>query len=362
MAAAPGRVNFIGEHTDYNDGYVMPLAIERYVVVAGAPNATGVARLRTSYGERAAVEVDVTRPVVPGKPGWANYVRGVIAGMSARGVAVPGFDAFFVSDLPAGAGLSSSAALEVVTATLLEGITCQSLDPVAKALLCQRAEHEFAGVPCGIMDQFASIFGRKDRLLLIDCRNQDIRHIDWPAARLSLIVINSGVRHQLATSEYAIRRRQCEAAAHALRVSSLRDATLDDLAAARLDDVLARRARHVISENQRTLECAAALERGDPMSAGALMYASHDSLRDDYQVSCLELDVLVDLARSIGASNGVHGARMTGGGFGGSVIALVEEASRDAALGSIIAGYRARTGRDAAGFVTRPADGARRLL
>jgi galactokinase len=361
IAVAPGRVNFIGEHTDYNDGFVMPLAIDRHVVVAGTPNETSVARIGTSFHNGPLVEIDLARRPVPGDPRWANYVRGVIAGVLARDVKIPGFDGFFDSDLPAGGGLSSSAALEVATATLLESLTRQPLDPSAKALLCQRAEHDYAGVPCGIMDQFASVFGRENQLLLIDCRNQEIRDIEWPAAGFSLIVVNSGVNHELAVSEYAIRRRQCEAAAHALGLPSLRDATLDQLTAAGLDGVLERRARHVISENHRTLDCAAALERGDAAAAGRLMYASHASLRDDYEVSCRELDALVEAARDIGIAGGVFGARMTGGGFGGSAIILADQTKRDSVLRAIIDGYRARTGLEASGFVTRPADGARVL-
>lgn len=359
MARAPGRVNLIGEHTDYNDGFVLPMAINRHIVVAAAPNGLRRVRLRSTHGN-GLVEIDLTRPLQPGEPRWANYVRGVIAGYQQHGFPVPGFDAGFVSSLPAGGGLSSSAALEVAAATAIEALAGESIKPVEKALLCQRAEHDFAGTPCGIMDQFASVFGREGHLLLIDCRSLEVRDVPWPGEALALLVINSGIHHELAAGEYALRRQQCQAAASALGLS-LREATRHDLDAVPLDDLIFKRTRHVISENARTLECVTALEAGDWQTVGRLMLASHASLRDDFQVSCGELDTLVELAAAQGISAGVHGARMTGGGFGGSVIVLVDASEAPGIRDIIVDAYFARTGIRADAFITTPSEGARIL-
>jgi len=360
---APGRVNLIGEHTDYNEGLVLPMAIERGLFLAASESSTRPARLRVFAAELGQVaELSSTEPLtrVPGC--FANYLRGVLAGFLARGCPFPSLDIAIVSDIPLGGGLSSSAALEVATATLFETVFGFTLERTEKALLCQRAEHEFAGVPCGLMDQLACVFGEKDAALLIDCRDNRATPIRLADPELGILIANSKVRHSLADGEYAKRRAECRAAAHALGVASLRDAQLEQLDTALSDQpVLNRRARHVITENRRTRDFAEALERRDFVAAGRLMGESHASLRDDYQVSCTELDVLVELAQSLGPTRGVYGSRMTGGGFGGSTVSLVVAAQLTSIMSELLSGYEARTGRVAQLFLSRPAQGCHRL-
>lgn len=362
LAAAPGRVNVIGEHTDYNDGFVFPMAIDRYTVIAAAPSAGGAnqVQLRSTVGEAAAT-IDLSRPLAPAKKGtWYNYPLGVIAGFMARGVKPGGFDALIHSTVPLGGGLSSSAALEVSTATLLEAITGKTLDPVEKALLCQKAENEYAGMPCGIMDQFISVMGQKDHILLLDCRSRKTELVPMMDPTVALLVTNTNVKHELTGGEYAKRRAQCEAAAKTLGVPSLRDADAEKLerARAKMDDVVYRRARHVISEIERTVHAAEGVRASNWPTVGQLMYASHSSLRDDYEVSCPELDAVVDIALSIGPKGGVYGCRMTGGGFGGCTVALVQ-AGQVADISSVIAAeYEKRTKIKPTLFVSRPAAGA----
>lgn len=363
IAAAPGRVNVIGEHTDYNDGFVLPMAIERYTVIAAAPSAEGKpqAQFRSTESNGQSVVVDLSKSLQPLPKGtWANYAAGVLAGFQNLGVALPGFDAMISSTVPLGGGLSSSAALEVATATLLEAMTGKTLDPVAKALLCQEAEHKFAGVPCGIMDQFISAMGRKDNLLLIDCRSRQPELVPMSDASVSLLVTNTNVKHELGGGEYAARRSQCEAAAKTLGVVSLRDATFAALeqAKGRLEEVVFRRARHVIGEIARTTEAAREIRASNWNKTGELMYASHDSLRDDYEVSCAELDAVVEIARGIGIKGGVYGCRMTGGGFGGCTVALVKTDAVESVKQKIASDYQKKTGIEGALFVSRPAAGA----
>ena len=362
VAAAPGRVNVIGEHTDYNDGFVLPMAIDRYTVIAAAPAAKdrNAIQLRSSQVEGVAV-IDLSQPLRPAPKGaWFNYPLGVLAGFAARGAKLSGFDAFIHSTVPLGGGLSSSAALEVATATLLEAATGNQLDPVQKALLCQQAEHEYAGMPCGIMDQFISVMGRQDHLLLLDCRSRIPELVPMTDPSVALLITNTNVKHELTGGGYANRRAQCQEAARALGVASLRDATLGLLERARpsLDPLVWRRARHVISEIQRTLQAAQAVRASDWPTVGQLMYASHSSLRDDYEVSCAELDAVVDIAQTIGARGGLIGCRMTGGGFGGCTVALVRAQALPGITAAISAEYEKRTGIKASLFVSRPAAGA----
>jgi galactokinase len=362
IAAAPGRVNVIGEHTDYNDGFVLPMAIERYTVIAAAPSPGGGARvqLRSSENDQPQI-IDLSKPLHPfAKGNWANYPAGVLAGFVAKGILLDGFDAMIHSTVPMGGGLSSSAALEVATATLLEAMTGRTLEPVEKALLCQQAEHQYAGVPCGIMDQFISVMGRKDHLLLLDCRSRQTELVPMSDPSVALLVTNTNVKHELGSGEYAKRRAQCEAAAKALGVSSLRDATASalDQAKGRMEDVVFRRARHIIGEIARTTQAAQAIRDSRWPEVGQLMYASHNSLRDDYEVSCVELDAVVEIARGIGPQGGVYGCRMTGGGFGGCTVAIVNTNSIDAITKKIRADYQRKTGIEAALFVSRPAGGA----
>jgi galactokinase len=362
VVAAPGRVNLIGEHTDYNDGFVLPMAIERYIVIAGDTNTGREVTLHSvTTGETARFSV---RPKVEsGEPGWSNYVRGVVAGFAQRRKKLAAFDAVIESTLPLGGGLASSAALEVATATLLEAMTGQAVDPIEKALLCQRAEHDFAGVPCGIMDQFTSILAQKNHALLLDCRSRTTTPVPMTDPAVTVLIINTNIRHKLAEGEYAKRRSQCEEAARVLKVPALRDATPATLEAARgqLDPVVFRRARHVISENERVLQAAKAIQAADWPAVGQLMYASHASLRDDYEVSCPELDGAVEIAREIGATGGVIGCRMTGGGFGGCAVSLVKTDVVQQITRRLDAAYEKQTRKQATIFSSHPAAGARML-
>jgi galactokinase len=359
-AAAPGRVNLIGEHTDYNEGFVLPMAIDRYTILAGDRNTKREVTLHSvTTGETA--NFSVRAPVQPGQPSWSNYVRGVVAGFQERGFKVSGFDAIIDSTVPFGGGVSSSAALEVATATLLEALTGQKLDPIEKALLCQKAEHAFAGVPCGIMDQFTSVLAQQDHALLLDCRSREATPVRMTDSAITVLIINSNVRHKLVDGVYASRRKQCEDAARVLKVGALRDATLPELEAARaaLDPVVFRRARHVITENERTLQAARFIQAGDWPKVGELMYASHASLRDDYKVSCLELDTIVECAQSLGEPEGVIGCRMTGAGFGGCAVSLVRTSAVQTIGRKIQESYEHKTGTMPTIFSSRPGGGAR---
>ncbi|MCB9846662.1 MAG: galactokinase [Phycisphaeraceae bacterium] len=329
VVRAPGRVNLIGEHTDYNDGFVLPLAIDRACVAAIRARGEGEPTVISSLNVNKTKEIDLAEwngGPAPGTPAgdWTRYVAGVIR-ESLDTLALPprGFDVLLSSDVPLGGGLSSSAALEVSIATGVLSILGARLSSNDVAKLCQRAEKRFAGVPCGIMDQLASLRGIEGHCLLIDCRSLRIDPVRLPdAGRAALLVFDTGVRHALAAGEYARRRKACHAAAKALRIASLRDATLDliEQRCSLLDEEPLRCARHVTSENARTLAAAGALSTGNLAEVGRLMLLSHASLRDGYRVSCAELDAIVDACR---VHPGCFGARMTGGGFGGCAIALV---------------------------------------
>jgi len=363
IVAAPGRVNLIGEHVDYSDGFVLPMAIDRYCVIAACekpgddPGDTATIRSITKDGQ---IDITLDKPEYGRKGEWWNYVAGVIAGCREAGLRPRKFWALVTSDVPIGGGLSSSASIEVATATLLEAMTGTTLDPVAKALLCQQAEHEYAGVPCGIMDQFISALGRADHLMLLDCRSREVEHIPLVDNSVTVMIINSNVKHELSGSEYAERRSQCEAAAKKLGASSLRDATLDQLDSSRgkLEPVEYRRARHAISEIARTQAAAAAVKTGDWPRVGELMVASHESLRDDYEVSCPELDLLVELAGDLGAEGGVFGSRMTGGGFGGCTVTLVRTADAESVAHHVAGVYQQETNIEPSVLTSRPARGA----
>jgi galactokinase len=361
IVAAPGRVNVIGEHTDYNDGFVLPMAIEFFAVMAADRSSDGksVVTIRSSSNPEPGV-IDLSRPLQPGKPKWSNYPRGVFAGFIARGINPGGLDVVLHSTVPLGGGLSSSAALEVCTATLIEAVSGKTIDPVEKALLCQKAEHEFAGVPCGIMDQFISVMGRENHLLLLDCRSRKTELVPMRDPSVELLIINTNVKHELGSGQYAKRRAQCEAAAKILGVPSLRDASAASLESARskMEDMVFRRARHVIGEIERTVKAAEHVRASDWAKVGELMYASHHSLRDDYEVSCSELDAVVEIAEGIGLKGGVFGCRMTGGGFGGCAVALVKSDAVGAITKKVAADYKTKTGLKATIFGSRPAAGA----
>ena len=359
IAAAPGRVNLIGEHIDYCDGFVMPFAIDRYIVIAGCANGTSQARL-TDHTFPEVVTLDLSQPQETGAPKWSNYLRGVIRGFQDRGHHVPGFDAFILSSVPGGAGLSSSAALECATATFLEGLLDTRLDTREKALLCQKAEHDFAHVPCGIMDQFASAFGKANRLVLIDCQSGEPELVPFENPDFTVLISNTMVHHELSDGGYAARRKHTEDALSVLRKLSWRDVTMDDVLNhwEQLGNPINRRARHVVGEIARTIAAAAALAKNDFGALGPLMAASHDSLRDDFEVSCKELDIMVEIARTIGRPGGVIGARMTGGGFGGSTVTLCESRQASGIAATLSQEYHKTTGITPQIFASRPSQGA----
>ena len=361
IAAAPGRVNIIGEHTDYNDGFVLPMAIEFYAIMAAdkRPDGKGLITFRSTSQADVAI-VDLSQPVKPMAPKWGNYPRGVVAGFLERGIPLGGLDVLLHSTVPLGSGLSSSAALEVATATLLEAVTGKTIDPVEKALLAQKAEHEFAGVPCGIMDQFISSLGCEGHLLLLDCRTRKTELVPMTDPAVEILIINTNVKHELSGGEYAERRAQCEEAAAKLGVKSLRDVTAEQLDKnkGKLSELVYRRARHVIGEINRTIEAGQRTRSNHWLRLGELMYASHCSLRDDFEVSCAELDAVVAIARVIGLQGGVYGCRMTGGGFGGCCVALVNATAVEAVSKTIEAEYKKKTGIEATIFASRPAAGA----
>ena len=358
VTAAPGRVNLIGEHIDYCDGFVLPLAIERYVVIAGRPNDSNIARIGSTGLDP--IELDLSDRQEIGTPKWSNYLRGVIQGFLDLNYAIPGFDAFIVSSVPLGAGLSSSAALECCFATLLEGLVDTVLPTADKALLAQKAEHDYAGVPCGIMDQFTSTFGVKDHLILIDCRSGEPEMVPFPDPSLSIIVANTNVSHDLSDGGYGERRKDTEDGLGLIAKESWRDVTMNDVYAKRdeMGDRIFRRSRHVVTEIARTIEAVEAFKTGDFSNIGTLMADSHRSLRDDFEVSCDELDLMVGLAKEIGFEGGVLGARMTGGGFGGSTVTLCRTANTDAIATQMHERYQKETGIKPLLFATRPGIGA----
>lgn len=341
LARAPGRVNLIGEHTDYNDGFVLPAAIDRAIVIAARPRPDSEVRLvSTDFDDE--TRFDLGNLTAPDLPAWSRYPRGALWWLAEQGFRVPGFDAVMGGDIPIGAGLSSSAAVEVVTIELGLALAGGTLSKQAIALGGVEVEHRFIGVPCGVMDQMASAMGVEGHALLIDCRSLEAAPIPVPGG-VSIVIMDTAKRRGLVDSEYATRRAQCEEAARVLGVPALRDATREQVEAARdaLGDVLYRRARHVVSENLRTNVAAMALRGGGLKTAGQAMRESHASLRDDYEVSCRELDIMSDLAN---AQPGCYGARMTGGGFGGCAVALVENEAVEAFVQAVGPAYAAQTG------------------
>lgn len=360
VAAAPGRVNLIGEHVDYNDGWALPFAIDRSTAIAASRAAPGSATELQSMSRDRPVRVAEFRSLPGGGDDWANYVIGVMALGEQLFGPLPALQILVHSDLPSGAGLSSSAALTVATATLLEGVMGSRISGLKKAELCQRAEGLFAGVPCGLMDPYTSVHGITDHLLWLDCRVPSHRLIPFNSSELGLLVVDSQVRHSLADGAYAERRDQCYSAAEKLGVDSLREAFVrsEQLPWKRLTEVEQRRARHVISELDRTEQMVSALRRSDWARAGRLLYESHESLRDNYEVSCVELDVLVDAAQRRGAESGIWGARMTGGGFGGCLLALTRRDAVTTAARGLVDDYLAATGRSATWWEVHPSAGA----
>jgi galactokinase len=358
-AFAPGRVNLIGEHIDYNDGVVLPMAIDRYTVVAGAANNSGFARI-FSVQQNNEVAIELSQPIGRRETSWGNYVAGVLYGFRDRGIDLVGFDAVIHSSVPVESGLSSSAALEVAMATFLESLTHVNLEKSEKALLCQAAEHDFARVPCGIMDQFASVFGAANHLVQLDCRTQQVDLIPWTDDGVSILIANSHAPHRLVDGEYAARRKQTADALKKLNLVTYRDLTLEELDSNcdRLSEIEFRRARHVVTEIQRTWDFAASISQRDWERAGQLLIESHISLRDDYEVSCVELDTLIEIATDIGSGGGVFGSRMTGGGFGGCTVSLVASERLDQIQEQFEERYQSRAGIKPTLFATLPCAGA----
>lgn len=360
--SAPGRVNLIGEHTDYNEGFVLPFAIDRRTVIALGLREDGIGRVASSFADEI-VQIELNGITPDQLHGWAAYPLGVAWALGQFGAdlaAVPGFDIFVESDVPVGAGLSSSAAIESAVALALNEVWRLDYSRAGLALVGQLAENKAVGAPTGIMDQSASLLGKKDSAVFLDCRSFDSRLINlgFESNGLALLIIDTGVKHEHATGGYAERRASCELGARTLGVAALRDLTVDDLERARtlLDDITFRRVRHVVTENQRVLDTVLALESGGPATIGDLMDASHASMRDDFEISVLELDLAVETAQM----NGALGARMTGGGFGGAAIALVplDDLSR---LQVAIDGAFSEHGYGVPDtFVVRAADGATR--
>jgi galactokinase len=352
MSEAPGRVNLIGEHTDYNEGFVLPVAIDRTVAVAAAMGEGKRVRVYSADFD-ARDEWPVDSPRRTGRREWRDYVRGVAWALQEDGYGLRGADLTVAGDVALGAGLSSSAALEVAVRGALCAVAGIEVEPQRLALLCQKAENRFVGVQCGVMDQLAAVCSRAGHALLLDCRSLEMEHVLLPE-NVAIVVVDSKVPRRLGDTAYNQRRKECAAAAQALGVKSLRDATEEHIE--RLADPLRRRERHVTSENQRVREAADALRVNDVTRVGALMFESHASLRDDFEVSTPELDMLIELASR---SEGVNGARLTGAGFGGCTVNLVDRDAVGRFEQSVVAPYREKTGLAAEMLVCRAVDGLR---
>lgn len=352
----PGRVELLGNHTDYNDGVVLSSAINYAVTAQGERRGDTNATLHSTLSPDA-----VTQPLdgltrQQGEASWANYPLGVVHCLREAGYAIGGFEMSVASDLPVGAGLSSSAALEVATAKLLMKLFSLEIEPMPLAKLCRRAENDFVGVQSGLLDQVSSIFGRRDHAVYLDCRSEQVENIPLPG-HTALLVFHCGIEHRLVGGEYNERRDQCFAAARAMNVPALRDVDEAQLEAARphLDPLVYRRAAHIVGENARVFTGIDLLRRGDGAAFGALMFASHESSRVNFENSTPELDLLVELAR---AECGVLGSRLTGGGFGGATISLVEKDRADAIARALEERYAARTGNHGRAYLCESADGA----
>jgi galactokinase len=360
MWAAPGRVNLIGEHTDYNDGFVLPFALpQRTLVNASLVDAAQwTVRSEQAPGE----EVSFAEPDLKpgGVSGWAGYVAGVVWALREAGFAVPGARLSITSEVPLGAGLSSSAALECAVLTALVDLGGLDLPVGDRPALAQRAENDYVGMPCGIMDQSASTLCRAGHALFLDCRSRQTAHIpfDLSAAGLAVLVVDTKAPHRHVSGEYAARRSTCEAAAAALGLPALRDVTHLPAALARLDDgVMRRRVRHVVTENQRVLSVVDLLRTGRTREIGPVLTESHASMRDDFEITVPEVDTAVETALAAGA----YGARMTGGGFGGCVLALVDAPAADRIAGAVAEAFASRGFAAPAPFVATPSAGATRL-
>ncbi|MGX9417061.1 galactokinase [Vibrio sp. RC27] len=355
---APGRVNLIGEHTDYNDGFVLPCAINYQAVVAASRRADSIVRVVAVDYDNEVDQFDISQPItfVEGKL-WANYIRGVVKFLLARGYSFNGADIAVSGNVPQGAGLSSSAALEVVIGQTFKELYTLPISQADIALNGQQAENEFVGCNCGIMDQLISAQGQENHALLIDCRSLETEAVSMPN-NLSVVIINSNKKRGLVDSEYNTRREQCEEAAKIFGVKALRDVNMAQFSECRneLSDVVAMRSRHVISENERTVRAAKALREGNIALLSELMEQSHISMRDDFEITVKEIDFIVDLVKSVVGVEG--GVRMTGGGFGGCVVSVVPPHLVDAVKNIIEEKYHAETGLHASIYVCHATPGA----
>jgi galactokinase len=363
---APGRVNLIGEHTDYNEGFVMPFAINRRAVVAAASRDDSTLRVYARDLDEE-VTIDLRDEPVMRRGMWVDYVEGIYRILAQRSSnATRGADMILTSTVPIGAGLSSSAAIEMALGLAILGLNGEDIDRKMLALAGQRVEHEFVGTRSGVMDQFTSVFARRGNAMLLDCRSLEIEYVPIEFKDVAIAVVDSKIKHDLASSEYNTRREECETGVAILRehisgVTSLRDVTKEELDrySNLLPETIARRCRHVVTENARTLAAASAFRNSDVETAGTLMSESHASLRDDYEVSCAELDRLVDTALSV---NGVYGARMTGGGFGGCTVNLVRRDAIEEFRRSITSDYRSEFGHAPEAYTFQPTDGASEMI
>ena len=357
---APGRVNLIGEHTDYNDGFVMPSAIGFYTWIAASPRPDGILHARSEDFQET-IDLSLQELAGPPRKHWSDFVRGVAAVLQSRGYRFGGANLIIEGQVPMGAGLSSSASLEVAIALALLSASPSNAAPLELAKMCQRAEHEYVGTRCGMMDQFIAVFGQVDHALMLDCRSLQAESLVIPHD-VRLVICNSMVKHVLASGEYNRRRADCETGVGILKkslpqVTALRDVSPQQLESHRqeLPDVVYRRCRHVTTENQRVLDAAGALRSGDLAAFGRHMYESHRSLRDDYEVSCKELDLLVEIASEC---KGVYGSRMTGGGFGGCTITLVHSNDANEFQQNLSKRYKEATSITPAIYVCSAAQGA----
>lgn len=358
---APGRVNFIGEHTDYNEGFVLPFAIDRETLMAGTPRPDTMINIR-ALDVNDSISFDLRDPAVKRRGSWVDYVEGTVRCLQKRFDLQNGADIIFASTVPSGAGLSSSAALEVSMGYAILSLNGLEVDRGELVFAAQQAEHEFVGARTGIMDQFTSVFGAQGHALLLDCRSVDETLIPLEIEGAMLVVCDTKVQHKLASSEYNTRRAECEKGVELLSrdlpgIKSLRDVTLKDFEQCEkgLPEPIGRRCRHVITENIRTQEAASALRNCDLPGAGSLMFGSHLSLRNDYEVSCPELNTLVEIAGTI---DGVYGARMTGGGFGGCTVNLIKAEVLEDFRRNIRRGYNEKFGFAPEIYVVHPSDGA----
>ncbi len=366
VVRAPGRVNLIGEHTDYNDGFVFPCAIERSIWMAASPRSDGQVRAYSlNFGQSSTFSLNTIEKTQNPSEAWSNYLRAIAAILQKEGVALSGLDVVTYGTVPIGAGLSSSASMLVAAGLMYTSAVGEEIDLKRLALLSQRAEREFVGVNVGIMDQFISALGKRDHALFIDTRTLDYEAVPLPASGVQIVIADTNKKRGLVDSEYNNRRSECEQAVKILKgflpsITALRDVSIAEFEqyAHALPEVVCKRARHVISENTRVLESITALKSGDIALFGELMNASHESLKDDYAVSCSELDALVTASRSV---EGVFGSRMTGAGFGGCTVSLVADSAVNAFQEQVPALYQQATGLETTIYTTKAEQGAERI-